>query len=68
MPVEMWESPAAFRRDFSKQLVGIRAFCGFPQMRHFHQATLIPIVFLPTDFAEDPQILTVIDGQRAVEI
>jgi hypothetical protein len=34
----MWKSLAAFGRDFSKQLVEIRAFCGFPQMRHFHQA------------------------------
>jgi hypothetical protein len=39
----MWERPALLWRGFSKQLVGIHAFCGFPQMRHFHQA----IPFLP---------------------
>jgi len=50
----MWESLAAFWRDFSKQLVEIRAFCGFPQMRHFHQAGLTPIVVITTDFAEAP--------------
>jgi len=35
--------------------VGIRAFCGFPQMRHFHQAYLLPAMVIPTDFAEDPK-------------
>jgi len=34
--------------------VEIHAFCGFPQMRHFHQACLLPVVVIPTDFAEDP--------------
>ena len=33
--------------------VGIRAFCGFPRTRHFHQAK--PCSFLPTDTAEDPK-------------
>ena len=46
-PVGMWKSLAAFWRDFPKQLVGIRAFCGFPQMRHFHQASVFPGSFYP---------------------
>jgi len=57
-PVEMRESPAAFWRDFPKQLVEIRAFCGFPQMRHFHQARLFcgsiyPQILLKTRKFED---------------
>jgi hypothetical protein len=43
----MWESLAALGQDFPKQLVEIRAFCGFPQMRHFHQANVFPGSFYP---------------------
>ena len=36
--------PSRFVRGFSKHRVGIRAFCGFPTMRHFPQP-FAPVVF-----------------------